>query len=474
MESADITVKVFIIRLFSIVSHYELHFERIYCQDTDKTIGNAFKEINGTEMKPSLKVAYLEMAIAALHHGMGVKWLLDSGVWRNILNLCSTNQTVFVVRKTYKFTSKFLWKLNDIGDETNLREVLKVVLNPLLQKDYINIQIISSEDELEHCEALEPMLHMVLALFEDASRIRHPTLLMTNLIHHYKITSLIYILNDRLRMKKIVLLISKLLFWFVVSKTLLIKPMVDGVEYSNTDFHEIKAAYYNNITNFITRRCPTLVLDYCNYCNITWAQIWQGKESPCFENSLGQKLLIQRQLVFIQIVPILVYVFKKGCSGSDSADLRLQEFVMKLLNYSCEHTARSCYAMRDLMLELDAQAITLQSVKRLSSLINRLHNDQANMIFQALFYVLRDYDPATDYDELKPGEENYEETQEKVQVMMYVMDMVLLLVKNYEISWKDSIEIISLYTTVYSILKMKRNLTCKVSFPITEMLFFII
>ncbi|CAH2264777.1 uncharacterized protein LOC120629348 [Pararge aegeria] len=450
------TVKVFLIRILGVVAQGEVNFAKIFPKKGDE-IAKAFSEINSHNMDSSLRVAYLEVALALVNHNSGVFWLLESGAWREILRLCNEKRTVFVVRQTYKFASSFIWKLNDIGDEANVKLVLLYVISPMTEIDLIRIDSMTSEEEDSHCKTFEPMLQILLAVVSNEQQIKTSNIVIEFMLKDAKVLTYFYIMLDRLRREDVSLLITKCLFWMSIGKIFLSKPVVATVKYDRDDFIELAVTYFNTVHHFIKRRCATTIFDYCNACNLIWALVWKSNKPVIWERD-GRKVELHKQLLVICLVPSLVYI-TLGQNTSVTSPDRVNDYIFKVMNTTCEHTARTAYALRDLMLQLDTQSVTLQSVKRLTCLKNHLNDDQANLVFQALFYVLKEYDPLDENGDMK-AEPSYDDDQEKVLVMTYVLDTLLSLVKNYNINWQESLEVICLHTVVYNILK-RTNLSCK-------------
>ncbi|VVC86569.1 unnamed protein product [Leptidea sinapis] len=456
------TVKVFLVKLLAFLSQSEINFTKINTKiGCDLT--EAFNQINATEINPSLRVAYMEVALALLQHNSGVHWLLESGAWRNILTLCYEKRTVFTLRQTYRYVSLFVWKLKDLDNDAGVKSVLEFILRPMSETDLIRKETISSEEEDEICKTFEPMLQMLLSVISNEEQIRSPNCIVHYLLNEFKVMTYLYVILDRLRREDIWIMTTKLLFWLVISKIFLIKPMTPHTKYEKEDLMEVIVTYFNTINKIIQRRYVTLVFDYSNACNLIWGRVWVDQTLEplvCNYNDKVRKRQLHMQLLTINLVPCLVFVTigRKSPMSGGSID-RVNEFILELMQLSCEHTARTVYALRDLMHQLDIPSVTLQSVRRLTCLKNHLNNEQANLVFQTMFYVLKEFDPIDEYGETKPGQ-TYEDDHDRFSVLAYVMDTLLYLVNNYNINWHDTVEVVCLHTVVCNILK-KPNLTCK-------------
>ncbi|XP_045497369.1 uncharacterized protein LOC123695537 [Colias croceus] len=451
-----VTVKVFLIRLFAVLSESEVNFAKLIAkkgQDLSAVLNN----INSPDLHTSIRVAYMEVALALLNHNSGIHWLLESKVWQEILKLCHEKRTVFIVRQTYKFVSTFLWKLKDLGDDGNVKLVLQHILQPTFEVDLIRKRSITSEEEQELCKKFEPMWQMLLAIVSNEKQIKTQNCIIHFLLREFKVTTYCYIMLDRFRSEDIWLLINKFLFWTAIGRITLFKPIMPDMVYEREDFLELAVTYFNTIHSLIQRRVPALVFDYCNACNLIWGRVWNDY-APLRNTEDGRTANVQNQLLTICIIPSLVYVTLGKNSKDDEQD-KVNEYIVKIMQLTCEHTARAGYALRDLMMQLDVQQVTLQSVKRLSFLKNHLNDAQANLVFQALFYVIKEFEPFDEEGQVK-ATKCYEDDQETIAVMGYVLDTVLFLVKNYNINWHESLEVVCLNSVVYNILR-RPNLCTK-------------
>ncbi|CAH2037070.1 unnamed protein product, partial [Iphiclides podalirius] len=456
-ETLNNTVKVFLIRMLAVVFDREVNFAKIFSRKGDM-LAQAFHQINCPTMNSSLRVAYMEVALTLVNHDSGVYWLYDSGVWKQILLLCNEKRTVFVLRMTYKFASTFMWELNRFSDASKLKAVLEYIMKPVLETDYLSVDSMTSENEVEIGKTVEPMLQMLLSIVSNIEEIRKENNMLTEiLIKESNVINYCYVLLDKLRREDMTLLLTKILFSMSVAKVINTKPIIDNTTYDRNAFVDLGCTYLNILQYLIQRRSPTLVFDFCNACSAIWTSAWEGKP-PAVWVMDGKRVELHNQIVVITLVPSMVYA-NLGKPKSFLSNDRVDSYMLKLMNLMCEHTARAAYALRDLTLQLDPLSITLQSVKRLGCWRKSFSSEQANIVFQALFYVLKEYEPLDDDSEIR-DKPNFEDSKQKNLVMTYVLETLLTLVQSYNITWEESLEVLCLYTMVYNILK-RPNLPCK-------------
>lgn len=454
IDTAHITVKVFIIRVLALVSKNELHFTKIFTKKGEK-IANEFSVLGEAQTLASTRVAYLEVALALTTHTSGAMWLMENNIWKLIYDLCHQNQTVFVLRQAYKFFADFLWRLSENDEEQKIVSVLDCILEPIQQNPYCNLNALSNDEEYVITKRMEPALHIIMVILNDNTKLQRITLLIKLLVKNYSISSHLFSILSLTHREEIMHLLAKLIFVLVLAKVFITKPM-EGSNFNKDDFLELSVSYFNTIRFFVKRRLVVPLMDYCNTCCIIWSEFWSKSKGPTFEQN-GRSFEFQSQLLFILLVPVLVYIKTQGFNRHDACD-PMNQYITRLLNSSCEHTARAAYSIRHLMFESDPLAMTLHCVKRLSCLKNHLNNAGANLIFQALFYVLNNYVP--EYVDGNLVEEDLEDSSNKVLVMTYVVDTIYRLVKNHDINWHDSLETVCIYNQIHSILK-RRNLSVK-------------
>ncbi|XP_063381154.1 uncharacterized protein LOC134667663 [Cydia fagiglandana] len=452
-----ISVQVFLIRSLGFVCSKELFFAKLIHHIND-TLRKGYTNLGSPTMNPSLSVAYLEVALSLVEHYTSLYWLLDSGMWKEILR-ANESKTVFVTRQKYKFVSRLVWRLNGLEDEANLKQVLTFILKPLIETEIVITESITTDEEELSAKQFEPMLHMLNSIMNDYKELSRSSLVINMLLTHFKVVNQMYVLLDRYRKDSLTSPSAKLIFRLILAKIFNTKPMTDNSTHTAEDFIETSAAYFNTVNVFLQRRNPMAVLDYCYSCNEIWNATWD-KKIPRINTLNGKKVDLQNKMLFLCLVPAISYITRYMPDNAFQMAGNIQDYMMKLINASCEHTAKTAWALSRLILELDTETIVLQSVKRLASLNNSMNNEQANLMFQGLFYVLKQFDPMSEGHHKKCPEAMFQEDQENLFLYTYALEAVLLLVKNYDINWQESLEIICLYNVVFNILQ-KTNLSSK-------------
>ncbi|XP_063534223.1 uncharacterized protein LOC134744373 isoform X1 [Cydia strobilella] len=460
LERYHVSVRVFLVRLLALVVREEVCFAKVIHNINDP-LAKAYQALESPTMTPSLRVAYLEVALAIIEHNTGFYWFLEGGMWKEILSINDQSNTVFVTRLKYKLVSKLVWRLNALEDDDNVRQVLNFILKPLVETEIEVTESMKPDEEDEASKWLEPMLLMLVSITNEHSELTKSSLVINALLNHFKLANHLCVLLDRFRKNSLTSLLAKLIFRICLAKTLHNKPLTDDTVYRSEDFVETTASYFNTIHYFTIRRNAMMVLDFCYSCNEYWNGLWRDRK-PETTIMDGKKENLQNKALFMCLVPPICYVTRHWPKMVRQGEGCIQDYIMKLINASCEHTAKAATLLSDLILESDTEAIALKTVKRLSSLNNSMNNEQANLIFQGLFYVLKHLDPDPEHFEyrLPSSEAKLQDDQENMLVYSYVIEAILYLIKEYHINWHESLEVICLYTVVFRIMS-RPNLPCK-------------
>ncbi|CAH0750609.1 unnamed protein product [Diatraea saccharalis] len=464
IENYHISVKVFLARMLAVALQSEINFAKIICKRGDK-LAEFFSAIDSPVMNPSLRVAYMEIAMALVSHVSGTNWILETGFWKKILGFKTNSVTIFVVRFMYKFASDFLWKLNDLGDEFHISMVLEFIWKPIEDFDLLNMVCCTMDESRENeiCNTVEPILQILLSMLNRKERFNKPNLIMSMLLREHGVLNKLYILFEKMRGDHILLTISKLIMYLSILRVFQTKPSGPDVVYTGEDFIEVKVLFFNMTQAFLQRHNVIAALDNSYMSYLAWSTFCRDLRLEGQHN--GRIIDPDYQMLLICLVPLYVYISYDTRERKVLEDERIEEYISLLLNKTCEHTARLGYAMRGCMIELNQSgsetnilSLITHTVKKLTCLHGHMYDDQANFIFQVLFFVLRDY---AQENRDSQSMENLETTEQRVVIMTYVMDTILCLIKNHNINWHETLEVICLNTVVHDMLTKKKNLSCK-------------
>ena len=96
---------------------------------------------------------------------MGLLWIKQQSVWRVIVEYCTKNQTVYVVREALTFLYVILKQFSmQIGDQEFVEEVLTTVCHPIMDGNPFNFEAQPKEDVVVLVDDHEQLSRIVPAL----------------------------------------------------------------------------------------------------------------------------------------------------------------------------------------------------------------------------------------------------------------------------------------------------------------------
>ncbi|GBP68257.1 hypothetical protein EVAR_48623_1 [Eumeta japonica] len=167
----------------------------------------------------------------------------------------------------------------------------------------------------------------------------------------------------------------------------------------------------------------------------------------------GRKFAIQDQLIAILIVPYLVYISDKYLEDEDYRK-GVDIYTMKLSNIISEQIVKASYSFRDLVEESDKKIVAIQATKQIFKLKGHINSEQAGTIYQALFYVLKQH-YFTDASGALITTDIKLKSADDIKLISLTLDAIIMLLKDHNINWYESFEIVCLYNCLMNLLKPK-------------------
>ncbi|CAK9816800.1 BRCA1-associated ATM activator 1 [Anthophora quadrimaculata] len=124
---------IFTLKLVGIVSHNELRFHYWQFQDVYNKLCEIFK-LRVDDLPVSIKMAYTTMLSDLIKHRSGRQWIIDAGVWKDVVKYAQWNHTLYVTRESHKF----LWLLL-LYEQQNInfcKEVILTAAAPLITNTF--------------------------------------------------------------------------------------------------------------------------------------------------------------------------------------------------------------------------------------------------------------------------------------------------------------------------------------------------
>jgi hypothetical protein len=410
-----------------------------------------------TGVAPSVKLAYIKLLSSFLEHKSGIEWMIACNFWENVFQFSLTDQDERLTKESTMFMSKLLEATIDC-DEDFCDEVVKRIMLPFGENICRSIKASTNlgavGDEVES-QLLKPTLKLVgdiLQYFLDAMLFgrkdyRVVLIFLKNFHVEEKISDFMIIAQS----KGLVFDVGKNMFLMQFLK-LYIKFVTNNITAANisTSVSKIK----NNFILNVWKGSGEDFVKFSNFGLFYWklmettiptVQIKTTNESLHFSN---QFLIF---IIFAQYCLLIKYCvswskFEEELLRDDFHDL----FIQKLYNIMNTDTVRVLYAWRDRFV---ARSDMFQIAKNAATFAreSRMYysRQDAVMVFQTQVYSLKDLMGA-----IKESPEKLEIFLNEMDYFSLLFENVIIMINEFDITWKDSWEAIDVMAIAFDFLKM--------------------
>ncbi|KAK3931173.1 BRCA1-associated ATM activator 1 [Frankliniella fusca] len=316
----------------------------------------------------SVKCALIKLLSSLLKHSCGRQWIMSSGLWKEVHEMCLSDSSVYVVREARKFLSDLLNGMSQSQD-LELESVLVNILEPFLS-------IPTFSDPALSTPRVIASLHLVSEVLDNALLTSDP---QTNIISSpvFNIISKpsFALLSRSLEALKVTKseemeeLLSKIAAAFYILTT-----VKDGKKHEP---HEIKAVCIQILGVFnvlINKGSVENVLKLCVLCHNYWtyvAKIQRANEEECPPAKGDEKhYRFEDQLLCLQLAPI----FSLIVTAPSENDKEL--YLYKLSYKICFESQRLVFSFRNMVLTLQRLhhwlAMSARSVMCLAKRLTRI------------------------------------------------------------------------------------------------------
>lgn len=412
------------------------------------------------ESSPSIRIAFIKQATIQIEHDAGLQWILDHNIWLQIFKSCYEKQPNHVSKASYNFLQALIWRLNKHSDDTKLMLIMDVIGKPLTESEYNNIQNLDSDVEDTLIAKLMPTLLTLMAVL-NTSEISKIDKVAHLLARYFILECRLFCFLEVTRDNNFAAITSDLLFAYAFSYAAILDtkssmPPIPGNEVS------LEGVSYCNILHLlIQKRMISVITEFSVKCLLYWEKFGQNYAQPTFQR-YGRTFYFRTQLVMVIIVPLLCFTENTNPFFEDPQPANgLTNYVLKLGHLTVEHVVKICYTLKTLLEEFDKRSIAILVARNMSRLKGHLNDDQATIIFQTVFYVFREYIPTDGLGSLVLTETKVR-TADDCKLLSLTMDVLIMLLKEHNINWYDSYEVVCLYNITTNLLKPK-SLPSKVS-----------
>ncbi|XP_076748688.1 integrator complex assembly factor Brat1 [Xylocopa sonorina] len=377
-------ISIFTLKLVGIVSRNELQFHYWQFQDVYNKMCDIFK-LHSPDLPVSIKMAYTTLLCNLINHRSGRQWIIDSGIWKDVLKYAQLNHTLYVTRESHKFL--WLLLLHEHQNTGVCKEIISVIAEPLTTNNF----------ESQVCQALGDN-------YLDQNKLLCTTLdLLTNIIENTLFENLENtipelceeVINLEMRVKalfeacistKLLPQIHKLLLLclFIPLKQL----CRERKKLADADVSLKFCCDLNYISlMLLSKKYVGEVVKMNKLLMIYWKKL-----QALHEINLNQQHKFELQAITIMILPLFSCI-RHSYIDHDFFDM----FITKMFDVTCTAVQRLAYNIRDTIVKNDLPIVQIAkvTVDMLLEITEIMDRDIAVITFQTLCYVLKNCVPDT-------------------------------------------------------------------------------
>ncbi|XP_012539663.1 uncharacterized protein LOC105838551 isoform X2 [Monomorium pharaonis] len=468
-QKASQPVIAFTLKLVGIISRNELRYHYWQCQDVYNRLYKIL-QLHREDLPASIKMAYTTMLSDLIAHRSGRQWVIQSGVWRDVVNYAHWNQTMYVTRES----QRFLWTLL-LHEQKNIetcKEIILAIAAPLMS-NILDVQMHQALEEtyLEQNKLLCSTLDLLTSILENT--------LFASLDN--SIPELIESLVDlEMRVKALFEASISTRFLQHVHKLLLLSlflKLKQGIK-EHTTMIDVDAWHkfcYGlcYISMMLLSKKDIIELVRNNKISMTY---WK-KLLAVHEFVLPEQHKFEHQAIALMIIPLCVCI-KKNEKTHDLFDM----FISKIFDVTCIPVQRLAYNVRDIIRkgDLPMEQICKVSIDLLLEISDIMDRDVAVITFQTFCHVLKSYMPATWGCEQKtncmPSENSTSPSEHQRKfpfksildgdpiidhpiLLASLLDGLAIMTEKFKLKWQECVETICVLSLAQEILNHPGILT---------------
>lgn len=458
-HSPPINIASFTLNLVALLSKDEQKFTLLNNNNFYIKLIRTFK-CREPDTAASIKLAYIKLLGALLEHKSGIEWIIiNRFCTEDVLKLTLTiiNQTIYVTREGRQFITKLLERTVDI-DEMFCCDIIKVIMLPLSDfkeaitnnNDDIN-NMLELREEIVY-KNLSPTLQLIGFILEEylqsemfAQKNFHiVTIFFKQFNLEQTITNYLLIAQNPLLifdLGKIMFIVHFLhLYHNVISNSCNIeldvqKTICNISEIFNSNI--LKGNYEN-------------VLKFSYFGQFYWSLMSQ-KISGDFKDA-NPSYSMSYQLLIMQMLPIFSVCFKycSNVAKIEENDMFRSNFIDTMFKSLSLKTIRIGYTWRDYLTnQSNLFEIVVKDLLYVMKSRKYYHRSKATTMFQCLLYCLKDI-----VSIIKLNPEKFTIFEKEINFMTLLMDTTGVLIEEFQITWRDSVETICVMSVAFDFLSL--------------------
>ncbi|XP_063837827.1 uncharacterized protein LOC135086934 isoform X1 [Ostrinia nubilalis] len=435
-------IKTFLVEIVTVLVKNELQYCKLLYLHGFQTMVAKLSLLSEGATTPAYQLAFTKLPTAQIIHSPGIATIVETKAWIHILRPKTHHKPAPVARSIYSFISQLVWKLNTYEEEHALEELLQYILSPFMNNHQLTT--IEVGNEKEKADQVLSFLHAFLAIFDDIPNLMKPSRVMQLLNRTYIVQGHLHFLSQATRDDDVQIILVECIFRFFVASAR-DKMMAHGK--TNSDFLNDVLAAYNNIINFlISQRMVTVLINFTIKCIMYWSKLESVDGISQTFDINGHTFDMRNQLVLLAVVPILTYA-----AHYSKKDTFVDTFYFKFTAISTEHIVKLYFKYKTLLESTDIKKNCLLALREAFKLKGYLNVAQAGIVYQSLYYAL-DCHVATDGSGSLIPNRTPLTSVEDTKILSFVFDFMFKLLKEHQINWYDSLEIICYQNTIMNVL----------------------
>lgn len=438
------SLMAFAVRLLAVLANDEQRFTFLQKMNTVSIFCQKMKLQNNKNV--SLNLAYTLLLSSVTQHSEGRKWVVANGLWKDVINFCLTDSSIYVAREGQKFiTSLFSDLLKDGTPGVAVaEEILRSAMTPvLIGKNSLTIDMKSKQDKML------PSLGILCYVFEASVDVKSLAVLC-GFINKYSLETVAWSLLNGSLDNIFVGQVSKFLalLYFVLFKY---KASSSG-HITLEHVKEIDASIVNLLSVLFAKGFVRNALKIIVQSHFQWHEFNKIIQI----DPEARKHEFENQLLALLVGPVISILSRTTLSHE-----YFDEFCTKLCGLMHQETVRAVYAIKKMLRDQpNSHEVAHMAVLSILQIKDVMDKDKAVVVFQVLMYSLKEFVPES--VECLPGYtiDTYDFPIEYPELLSTVLEALFMLITNFHIVWSQSVESICIFTFL-SILIPNPNLSCR-------------
>ncbi|XP_047107452.1 uncharacterized protein LOC124776482 [Schistocerca piceifrons] len=438
------SLMAFALRLLAVLTHDEQRFTFLQKMNTVSIFCQKMKLQNNKNV--SLNLAYTILLSSVIQHKEGRRWVLANGLWKDVINFCLSDASIYVAREGQKFVADLFSNLLKDGTPgvAAVEEIMRYAMNPvLIGRNSFAVDVKSKQDKML------PSIGIMCYVFETSMDVRNLAVLC-GIINKYSLETVAWSLLNGSLDNIFVAQVSRFLalLYFVLFKY---KASSSG-HITLEHVKEIDASIVNLLSALFAKGFVRNALKIIVQSHFQWHEFIKIIQI----DPEARKHEFENQLLALQVGPILAIL-----SSTTISHEYFDEFCTKLTGLMHQETVRAVYAIKKMLRDQpNSHEVAHMAVLSILQIKDVMDKDKAVVVFQVLMYSLKEFMPPS--VQCLPGYtiDSYDFPIEYPELLSTVLEALMMLITNFHIVWSQSVESICIFTFL-SILLQNPNLSCR-------------